>query len=40
MDNDKTQDVIKGIKSTLEHKPEEKYCVQNLDKTLIGKSLK
>ena len=38
--NDKTQDVIKGIESALECKPEHKCCVQNLDKMLVGKYLK
>ena len=38
--NDKTQDVIKGTCSALESKPEDKECVQHLDKTLAGKSLK
>ena len=38
--NDKTQDIIKVIDSTLECKPEDKECVQNLDHILEGKSLK
>ena len=40
IDNDKTQDIIKGIDSALEWKPDDKECAQNLDKMLAGKSLK